>query len=411
MTPFKLALLNLSRRRIPSTIAIISIAISIACSGILLRLNKLSEARFSTLGHGGDAIVGAKAGGIEIMLSALNGEGDYPGYLPYKLFQSLRAEQSVRFEDGTQSRPSFIRSIIPFVYFAKYGNFRVVGTDETFLKRPDPTDSPAFKDGRWATEPGEIVIGSQVADQENLQVGNTIAVQPWAGEQVPGGSKIELKITGILASTSSAWDRMLYSNLPTAQKTLASLDLGKISIWGPEVLNYFLVYLEPKGFDALSSLVNRRTVGQAILVSEQKIRLENLTGTGEKLGSFVTILILALSALAVTSMLITRFDAMALQLAVLRAIGYKKGKIGAWLLWEGFLLGITACALGIALDAIGFPIMRSLLSDTLPPADIVQSSILQSAPIWLTAIAATTASVFIPMYRIYHQDIHFSLRN
>jgi len=35
MNSFRLALLNLSRRRVPSVIAIIAIAVSIACSGIL----------------------------------------------------------------------------------------------------------------------------------------------------------------------------------------------------------------------------------------------------------------------------------------------------------------------------------------------------------------------------------------
>ena len=109
---------------------------SVACGGILLRLYQLSESRFSSLGRGGDAVVGAKAGGIEILLGSLNGEGAFPGFLPYKLFESLRAQQKVQFEDGQTSQPNYIRAIIPFVYFAHYNGARVVGTDEVFFKRP-----------------------------------------------------------------------------------------------------------------------------------------------------------------------------------------------------------------------------------------------------------------------------------
>jgi putative ABC transport system permease protein len=413
MTPLRFAVLNLSRRKTPTIIAIAAIAISVACCGILLRLNQLSENRFTKLGRGGDAIVGAKAGGIEILLGALNGEGSYPEYLPYKLFESLSAEQTVHFEDGAESKPSYIRSIIPFVYFGQYHNFRIAGTNESFLARPNPEDSLHLAVGHWAANQGEIILGDAIAkatkfNESGLKVGDFILAQTWAGDE--GVRNMSLKISGILESTGTAWDRMAFSNLATAHVNLANIDLSKRSIWGPQVLNYFLVYLKPGGFRTLASLVNRRTVGEAIEVSTQKQRLENLTGSGKKIGLFVTILILALSALSVTSMLITRFEAMSLQLAVLRALGYKRSALGKWLLWEGFLLGLCACVIGGLMDLAGFPIMRSLLAGALPPSEIVSSTVFQSFPIWITAIAATTASVFVPLYRIYHQDVHYSLR-
>lgn len=409
MTSLKLALLNLVRRPIPSIIAVVSIAIAVACSGILLRLNRLSEDRFASIGRGGEALVGAKAGGIEILLGALNGEGDYPGYLPMKLFESLKAGQTVSFEDGAKSQPSFIKQIIPLIYFAKADDFRVAGTDETFFHRFDAADTPEFADGHWAAEAGEAVIGSVVAAEKGLRVGDSVAVQAWTG-QLHSDVSVSLKVTGVLRPTSTAWDRQIYTSLYTAKQTLGSVDLSQRSIWGADVLNYFLVSLHPGGFESLSSLVNRRTVGQAVLVSEQKARLETLTGTGSKIGVFVTVLILALAGLSVASMLITRFEAMSLQLAVLRAIGYRKSRIGAWLVWEGFLLGLAACVFGALLDFAGFPLMRGLLGDAVPSSGIVSSSLFESVPIWLTAIVATTVSVFIPLYRVYRQDVHFSLR-
>lgn len=409
MTPFKLALLNLTRRKIPTLIAIVSIAIAIACSGILLRLNILAESRFDAFGKGGDAVIGAKSGGIEIILSALNGEGSYPGFLPLRLYETLKSEQVVRFEDGTQSKPAYIRSIIPFLYFAKYKNYRVVGTDESFVKRPVSSDSLQFEEGSWASSPNEIVIGAVLAKKENLKLGDFINVKAWFGDQVFASGSAMLKVSGILKPTNTSWDRMAYANLATAQDLLKGVHLAA-SIWGHDVLNFFLVYLHPQGYEPLAALVNNRTVGQVVLVNHEIKKLSELVGVGQDLGLYVTILVLALGGLSVMSMLITRFDAMSLQLAVLRAIGYKKNEIGRWLLWEGFLLGLAACVLGIILDLAGFPLIRNLLGDSLPAAELVGSSILQSFPIWLTAIFATTASVFVPLYRVYHQDVHFSLR-
>jgi putative ABC transport system permease protein len=410
MTPLRLAYLNLTRRPVPTIIAILAIAISVACAGVLLRLNILADSRFTTLGNGGDAIIGAKSGGIDILLGALNSEGKYPGFLPLKLYETLKADTTVHFEDGAQSKASAIRAIIPFLYFAKYENYRVVATDESFITRPLPSDSLHFAKGSWAVNPNEIVLGSAVARAKNLYVGDSVSAKAWLGEKIFISQDISFKVVGILDPTKSSWDRTLFSNIPTAQSILASVNLAPSSVWGPQVLNYFMIYLQPPGFDALAGLINNRTVGQAVLVQEESHKLSELVGTGQDLAFFITVLVLVLGGLSVASMLITRFEAMSLQLAVLRALGYKKFEIGRWLLWEGFLMGAVACCLGLILDAIIFPLVRSLLGDSLPSAEIVSSPLWYSAPVWITALCATVLSVFIPLYRVYHQDVHRSLR-
>ncbi|MFV8248184.1 ABC transporter permease [Bdellovibrio bacteriovorus] len=411
MKSFQLAYLNLTRRPVPSCLAIAAIAISVACAGMLLRLNNLAESRFSTLGKGGDAIIGAKSGGTDILLGALHAEGEYPGYLPLKLFESLRQEQTVRFEDGAQIKPSVIKSVIPFLYFAKWGDVRVVATDESFVSRPRAEDSPKLKEGRWATGINEAVVGYLLAQKHGLKVGDQFDGKLWLGPKVFASSSVKLKVVGVFDSTHSIWDRLVFTDLSTAQNAMKILNMTEASIWGPGVLNYFLVYLNPQGFDSLANLVNNRTVGQAVDVPVEIKKLNELVGAGQELGIFVTILILVLGGLSMAAMLITRFEAMSLQLAVLRAMGYRKSSIGGWLLWEGFLLGLAAVFFGLVMDVAGFPALRLMLGTSLPGPDIVASSIFESAPVWVTAIVATTASVFVPLYRVYHQDVHFSLRN
>lgn len=410
MTSFQLAFLNLTRRKATTVIAVIAIALSVACSGILLRLNVLSQNRFQTMAPGGEALVGAKSGGIDILLGALNGEGDYPGFVPLNLFLTLRSEQTTSFEDGARARVS-LRSVIPFLYFAKFQDHRVIATDESFFRRPVTEDAPVFESGAWSEEPNSVILGTDVARLFQMKLGDAIIVQSWVGNSESKKLDLKLKISGILKASGKAWDQSLFSNLATGQGLLSQLDLRGSSIWGANVLNYFLVYLGPGGYLPLATLINERTVGQVVQVSEQKYRLEQLTGTGEKLGFFVTVLVLVMGGLAVTSMLMTRFEAMSMQLAVLRAIGYRKKDIGAWLLWEGFLLGVLACFLGAFLDFCGFPILKVLLSGVFPSSQFIDIPIWQSAPVWIAALLGTIASVFIPLYRAYTQDVHFSLRS
>jgi len=405
MTPLHLAVLSLLRRKVPTVITVVSIAISVACAGILLRLYHLSASRFSSMGQGWEAIVGAKAGGIDILLDSLNGEGPYPGYLPYALFHSLKAEQAVKFEDGATSQPSYIKDITPFLYFAKAGKSRVVGTDESFV------NPIGFAEGQWVGQPGEIVLGALVARQQNWRVGDTVAAVPWVADRL-GDSTLQFKVSGILKPTSSAWDTMLFGSVSDAQAVVAAnrTFLGESSIWGEKVLNYFLINLHPDGFKYLEALVNKRTVGQVVRVEQEKRKLENLTGAGKSIGLFVSIFVILLSSLSVSAMLITRFEAMGVQLAVLRAIGYGRSEIGRWLIWEGLLLGVAGCLIGASIDGIGFPLLRELLGSALPPADLVASHFWESFPIWIVTLPTTVFAIFVPLIRLYRQDVHQALK-
>jgi len=408
MSPLRLASLNLIRRRLPTIVALVAIAASVACSGVLLRLYLLSQSRFSGLAHVGDAIVGAKAGGIEILLNSAHLEGSYPEYLPFALFESLRAQQTVHFEDKVAIQPSYIDTIIPFLYFGKYKNHRVIGTNESFLHRPRSDENPVLESGRWASGLNEAVIGSSVTAQEKIKIGDEIEMADWAPTLAPAMAK--LQIVGVIAPTHTVYDQALFSNIQTAQSVLAQIPLGEHSIWGTKVLNYFLVYLKPGGFPALASLVNKRTVGQAVLVDEEKQRLAELTGSGEELGLLMVSLIILLGGLSVAAMMVTRFEAMNMQMAVLRAIGYEKKQLAYWLLWEGLILGGMATVLGLLVDSLLFPTMRDLLGSALPPPEVAQSAIFQSAPVWVMAICATTAASLMPLWRLSRLNIHEQLK-
>lgn len=119
-----------------------------------------------------------------------------------------------------------------------------------------------------------------------------------------------LEVAGIFEPTQTSWDRLLYTSLPTAHGHLARLNLGTRSIWGAQVLNYFLVYLQPHGEAALTSLINGRTVGQAFMIAQERAVLERMTGAGTELGMAIAMIILALSALAASAILVTHFEAM-----------------------------------------------------------------------------------------------------
>ena len=409
MKSYKLAFLNLSRRRVTTLIAIGSIAISVACSGVLLRLYLLSSSRFVTMAEGGDALVGAKSGGIDILLGSLNLEGEFPDFIPFRLFESLREQQTVGFEDGATLGSSFSRLVIPFVYFGKFRQYRIIGTDESFLHRPETEKDPILE-GVWAKEIGEVVLGAQVAKSSGVRIGETIDATTWVSKEDIPPEKFKLKVVGIFRPMHSVWDNALFSNLKQSRLVFATYESHLKTIWGPDVLHYYLVYVKTGGFKDLENLINRRTVAQAINITVEKDKLLRLTGEGQRLGFLISILIMFLGALSVAAMMVTRFDSMMIQLAVLRAIGYSKLNVTAWLLWEGLYLGIIATTIGAGLDYLLFPIIKTMLEATLPNSDLISSPLYQSMPIWVACLLGTILAASIPLMRLYGQNIHDSLK-
>ncbi len=398
---------------------------AVAISGVLLKLYVLSQARFATLAQEGQSVVGAKASGMDILLGALNLEGPYPDFLPYALFESLRRQDSVKFEDGAVTHSHQVHGVVPLLYFAQMPGatgFRVIGTNGDFLRRPGSGQgSLQVSQGRWFLGgDDELVLGSEVARRLGLEVGDTVslslidpvaALQEQSGSGGPSEANSEspaFEVVGILKPTQKIWDFAAFAPIHRGQHWLGQFDLNPISIWRNNVLHYFLVYHEPEAFGPLQSLINQRTVAQIISVEQEVGRLKELTSLGEQFGFVFTLLVLFMAGACVAAMMTTRFEAMSVQLAILRALGYTKGEIATTLVLEGAFLGLMACVLGGLTDFLLFPWVRDLVG--LDFHSFVANPYWQSLKVWGAAMVASVAAVSIPVFRLYRQDVHQSLK-
>src|SRR3954470_10554786 len=172
MKAFYLAFLHLRRNSLSSILIVTSVALAVASSGSLIRMSTWVEQRWSHLAEGGQGIIAAKAGSIEILLGALGAEGADREYLPYPLFETLRSQAPIRFSDRTQFSSTNLTGLTPLLYFGEHQGAKLVGTDQSFFDRPHQALS--FKEGRPFTSPDEAVLGSQAAASLGLAVGQKL---------------------------------------------------------------------------------------------------------------------------------------------------------------------------------------------------------------------------------------------
>ena len=416
MTPLRLALLSLARRRTATTIALLAIAFPVAAGGALLRLYRASEQRYSSLDRSFDAVVGAKAGELDLLLGALNGDGEVvPEPITLNLYNTIRANAIAGLSPPNAAQPRFLSSLIPITVFARFHGRRVIASDVSFWQRPAPEPSPVFISGRAPTTTTEVSLSEALAKAEGLHLGDQISVDPWVSRSNSSNAalaKLSLRVVGITKATGAFWDQVLVADLRLATEVLARLPSSELhSAWKEHITHYLLANCLHGDCATLKDLINQATVAQMIEVKPAVAKLRRLLGQGQRMGLVITTMILTLGALAVAGMMLTRFDAMRGQLAVLRAIGYGRREVALWLLLEGLLLGTTATLCGAALDGASFPWLRHLTQSWAPTAVGLDLPLLSSAPVWAAAIAATLVAACLPLLRLLRQDIHRTLRS
>lgn len=407
MKAFDLAHLSLRRRKVSTLIAMIAIAFSVAVSSSLYQTFRLVQIKYAGLVGGGTSLIGSKSGNLDILLGALNAEGPHPGYIPQGLADALTSAQGLSFQDGTAVDPSSFELTVPLFYHSKYKDHWVLGTNERFQERPFGDDSTVVKEGRWFSGGAEIVVGAQVAAENHLQVGDRISIHSWSPEGLSSSAE-PMTVVGILRRAQRTWDRILFTSLDEGRRIMAADPQAmRASVWGTEVLSYLWVFQSGEAAKNLEKAINQRSVAQFVPIYQTKKRWNDLLALLESFGQGVILTITLLASLCVAAILVTRFESMNLQIAVLRALGHPRSLMVKWLFAEGLLLGGASVAVGILLQALLAPQVAEWSFGIYHEG---AQGLILAWPVWLGALLAALLTALVPVYRTLRVDVHTSLR-
>ena len=349
MSFFKLALLSLTRRPIEAFLVFFSIFCSMVFGFLVFHLIDVSQGRFNTLAVEGDALVGAKTGEFDLLLSGLNLEETRIQYIPSNLYETIKNQTEKKFEDGATVRQT-VDQVIPFLHFGRaFGRYRVLGTSIDFTNRKKESDAKPLASGQFPSNEKEVLIGSEVATSEGLKVGDSvtvIVVDDKINNKSNAVDKDEhFKISGILKSTGKTWDYGIYSSIEAAQQVLGRQGSLSNSTWKNKVLTHFLIYFptgDNRAFVEMQQLINTRTVAQFIGIQEQVQKLKEFTSGGAQLSLLLSIFIFLANALGILILLVSRFYQTRSQLALLLSYGWRKSKIFGYLIFEGLIVWLIS---------------------------------------------------------------------
>ena len=282
-----------------------------------------------------DVVVGAKGSPMQLILSGVFHIDAPTGNVPLAAVKELAANPQVA-------------KLIPISLGDNFRGFRIVGTTFDYPKLYGAT----LADGTLWTQPMQAVVGSQVARQTGLKVGDTFAGAHGLGAGGESHGQVMYRVSGVLAASASVLDRLILTSTESVwvvheKDTAMDAEDLKILQQERELTLALIQYKSPLAAVTFPRFVNSATEMQAAAPALEITRLLSMIGVGTDVLKALAGVLLLTAGLSVFIALWSAVRERRADLALLRMLGAPPRKIAGLLLCEALWLALLACAVGL----------------------------------------------------------------
>lgn len=354
----RLAALSAWSRRLTLGLTVISIALAVTLLLGVERLRNDARTSFTQSISGVDLVVGARGGGVQLML--------------YAVFRSGAASNNIGWDSFTAvaTHPA-VEWALPLALGDSHRGFAVLGTSVDYFRhfRHGEHEPLRFRDGKPFAGVFEAVLGSDVAKGLGYRVGDTITLNHGMTEAGPEHGDKPFRVTGILAATGTPVDRTVHVSLESI--TALHLDwIGGAPLPGLQIPAGFVSKFDLRPKEITAALVGlkqradafrmQRFInqyrGEPLLAVLPGIALDELwqaIGMVERSLLAVSALVVLVGLAGLAATLLAGLEQRRRELAILRALGAGPGEISLMLTAEGVLVTLLGSLLGLALLTLG----------------------------------------------------------
>jgi putative ABC transport system permease protein len=355
MIVLRLALQSLRNRWITALLTIVAIAVSIT---LLLGVEKVrtgARQSFADTISGTDLIVGARSGGLNLLLYSVFRIGNATNNITWTTYQDIAARPEIAW-------------IVPLSLGDSHHGFRVLGTTQDYFEhyKYRRTHGLGFRSGGPFKDLFDAVIGADVAAALGYKIGDPIVVAHGLGAVsfVEHDDK-PFRVAGILEKTGTPVDRTVHVSLEAIEAIHVDWQSGgRIpgqSVSAEEVRH---MDLQPKAITAaliglkskLATFRLQRAINEyraeplsAILPGAALQELWGLVGIAETALKVISGMVVATALLGMVTMILTTLNERRREMAILRSVGARPRTIVMLLMAEAGLLTAAGVALGIVL--------------------------------------------------------------
>ncbi len=369
MTVLQLALQSLSARLSAVFLAVLSIAVSVALLMSVASVRDGARSSFANTISGTDMVVGARTGGVQLMLYAVFRIGDATNNITWQSYQDIRAHPAVEWS-------------VPLSLGDSHRGFRVLGTTQEYFERYSYRGDRAlvFASGQRFDDLYDAVIGADVASALGYEIGQEIIVAHGIGaEAFREHDDKPFIVAGVLEKTGTPVDRTVHVSLEAIEAIHIDWRQGApvpgVQITAEETRQ---LNLQPKAITAaligmkskLAVFDYQRFVNEypeepltAVLPGVALQQLWRVIGLGEVALAAVAVLVVAAALLGIATMLLATLNERRRELAILRAVGASPATVLGLLIIEAAAIALAGAILGAALHYLGLALAQPWLDE------------------------------------------------
>lgn len=354
MTIVRLAARSLLNRWMTALLAVIAIAVSVL---LLLGVEKIrngARSSFANTISGTDLVVGARSGGIQLLLYSVFRIGNATNNLSWRSFQEIAARPEVDW-------------IVPLSLGDSHRGYRVLGTTRDYFThyRYRRTHHLSFQSGEAFSDLFDAVVGADVARALDYRVGQSIVVAHGLGRlETQAHDDKPFRIVGILDKTGTPVDRTVHVSLEAIEAihidwqdgarapelAMTAEDVRQLTLT-PKAVTAALVGLKSRlDVFPLQRFINtyRAEPLTAILPGVALHELWAIVGTAETALIVVSAMVVVTAVLGMMTMILATLNERRREIAILRSVGAGPRTIVGLLVAEAGLLSVAGVIAGVA---------------------------------------------------------------
>ena len=356
---------------------------------VSILVNQITKETFSKNNPGFDAVVGAKGSPLQLILSSIHHIDIPTGNISYQ-----NAKKIIK-------HPA-IKSAIPISLGDNFQNFRIVGTNKSFLKLYKAN----LNSGTAWSKPMQAVIGHNVSKVTNLNINKFFVGSHGLIDTGDVHAEQPYKVVGVLNKTGTILDNLILTSLDSVWNLHSDVNKGNL-----EITSLLLKYKNKTSAFTFPRLINKGTNMQAASPSFEISKLLKLTSNAHKIIDYLSVLIILLSLVGVFFTLLNNINERRYDLAILRTLGFSRLKLFSIILSEGMIISIVGSTVGLIFGYLVYESMHyfSIVGRSI---ELGQLNFLNDLfLIWIIVNIIAFITCLVPCIKVYKQNIRTTLLN
>ena len=409
----RLVAASLWSRRLAAGLVVLAVAVSTVLFLSVERLRAGAWDGFASTVSGTDLVVGARSGGVQLMLYAVFRIGNATNNITWESVEDVAAMEDVEW-------------VVPLSLGDSHRGYRVVATTGDYFERYryGRDRSLAASEGRAFDDLFDVVLGAEVAGALDYAVGDRVVIAHGLGEaDLVRHDDLPFTVSGILERTGTPVDRSLHISLEAmraihvdwstgaraARTTPAEVLRARAAAGGlaPEAVTALLVGTTSR----IAVFRAARAINDypeepllAVLPGVALQELWSVVGTAERALAAVSAMVVLTAVVGLVATILATLEQRRREIAVLRSLGARPATIAGLLVAEAGLVALAGVALGLAAVTAAAPFVGGWLRSEYG-VDLPLGVSAREVAVLAGIVGAALVAGLLPAWRAYRMSV------